>query len=93
LCQTIQVNPNHSKPFQGKPRKKEEIPRQKDLDSLGFLRAIRGLSMRYSEFPRKIFFARSNPCLLASPLRPLVLVTAGVRSFYPAKDNTISDLL
>jgi hypothetical protein len=63
------------------------------LDFLGFLRAIRAFSMRYSEFPIKIFFAAQTLLSPLSPLRRRVQVIAGSRSFYPAKDTTISDLL
>jgi hypothetical protein len=47
-----QAGPKNSKEIQRNPRKKEVIPSQKDLDSLGFLRPIRAFSMGYSRKPK-----------------------------------------
>jgi hypothetical protein len=47
------ATPKESKRFQEIPKNKEEIPRQKDLDFLGFLRPNRVFSMGYARLDPK----------------------------------------
>jgi hypothetical protein len=53
LRPVVETIPKLSKPIQTNPRKMEGNPRQKSLDSLGFLRPIRDFSMGYSDSKQK----------------------------------------